>query len=339
MKYSTIAVLLMAVVYNPTMAQEVTSVRPESGTIHRWVTLPSDLKPWQEVDLQARVDGYVKSVLVDKGDHVTAGQVLIEIEVPELEAGLIIRRAKVTAAEIEAKRLRDAREKSPGLILPQALDNADAALTIATAELQEATTLLEFAQIKAPFAGIIADRMVDPGAFAQKGGGGLLRLVDRSKIRLSIPVVEVEAGRLQPGLPVEAKIDALGGRKVTGKISRVAGSLDLQTRTLTIEADLENPENQLIPGMFATARVAVETHEEATLIPVTGLIMEKTNAFVFKLIDGIAVKTPVTPGFNDGEKVEVPELNSGDTILIPNGLPLADGQAVSAQLPSLPGTK
>jgi RND family efflux transporter MFP subunit len=339
MKYSTIAVLLMGVAYDASMAQEVTSVHPESGTIHRWVSLPSDLKPWQEVDLQARVDGYVKSVLVDKGDHVVAGQVLIEIEVPELEAGLIIRRAKVAAAEVEAKRLREAREKSPGLILPQALDNAEATLTIATAEWQEATTLLEFAQIKAPFAGIIADRMVDPGAFAQKGGGGLLRLVDSSKIRLSIPVVEVEAGRLQPGQPVEAKIDALGGRKVTGQISRVSGSLDRPTRTLTIEADLENPKNQIIPGMFATARVAVETHEEATLIPVMGLVMEKTNGFVFKLIDGIAIKTPVTPGFNDGEKVEVPDLNSGDTILIPNGVPITDGQAVSPPLPSLPTQK
>ena len=312
-------------------ALELPATKPQKGTIHRWISLPANFAPWQQVALKARVAGYVEKITVDKGDVVTAGQHLIEIEVPELKADLIGHRAEVSAAEIEVKRLHEARAKSPDLILPQAVDDAEAKLAIAKAGMERTNALIDLAQIKAPFAGTITDRRVDPGAFAAAGGDMLLEVTDVSTLRLQVPVVEVETGYLKNGLQVEAKVDALAGSVVKGTLSRLTGTLDPGTRTMLIEADFKNEESKLRPGMFATARIAVEQHDNATIIPVAGLVKEKANSFVFKHIDGKAVKTAVKPGFNDGVNVEVPELKPEDVILLPGTTPVTDKQDVTVK--------
>ncbi|MCW0217269.1 MAG: efflux RND transporter periplasmic adaptor subunit [Prosthecobacter sp.] len=324
-----ITAVLLTLFTSGSFALELPATKPQKGTIHRWVSLPASFAPWQQVALKARVPGYVKSVLVDKGDVVSAGQQLIVIEVPELEADLIGHRAEIAAAEVEVKRLHEARAKSPDLILPQAIDDAEAKLAIAKARMERATTLLDFAQIKSPFAGTITDRQVDPGAFAAAGGDSLLTLMDTATLRLQVPVIEVETSLLKVGQPVEAKVDALGGTVYKATLSRLTGSLDKNTRTMLIEADFKNEEGKILPGMFATARVAVEQHDGATLIPVAGLVKEKANSFVFKHVNGKAVKTAVKPGFNDGVNVELPELKADDVILLPGATPLTDGAEVS----------
>ncbi|MCB1210952.1 MAG: efflux RND transporter periplasmic adaptor subunit [Verrucomicrobiales bacterium] len=320
--------LLMA---SSAAALELPATKPQKGTIHRWISLPGNFAAWQQVDLKARVAGYIEKIAVDKGDVVTAGQQLIGIEVPELKADLIGHNAEVAAAEVEVKRLHEARAKSPDLILPQAVDDAEAKLAIAKAGLERTNALIDLAQIKAPFAGTITDRRVDPGAFAAAGGDTLLQLTDASTLRLQVPVIEVETVYLKPGLQVEAKVDALAGSIVIGTLSRLTGVLDPATRTLLIEADIKNTDGKLRPGMFATARIAVEQHEDATIIPIAGLVQEKANSFVFKHIDGKAVKTAVKPGFNDGVNVEVPELKANDVILLPGSTPLTDKQDVTVK--------
>lgn len=313
----------------PASALELPATKPQKGTIHRWITLPGAFAPWQQVDLKARVAGYIHQITVDKGDGVTAGQTLIEIEVPELQADLIKHRAEVKAAQVEVKRLHEARVKSPDLILPQSVDDAEAKLAIAQAGMERTEALIGLAQIKAPFAGVITDRRVDPGAFAAAGGSTLLQLTDVSTLRFQVPVVETETALLKPGLQVEAKVDALNGAVVKSTLSRLTGQLDAATRTMLIEADFKNDDGRLRPGMFATARIAVEQHDNATLIPVAALVKEKANSFVFKHVDGKAMKTAVKPGFNDGVNVEVPELKADDVVLVPGTTALTDKQPVS----------
>ncbi|MBB5038060.1 efflux RND transporter periplasmic adaptor subunit [Prosthecobacter dejongeii] len=323
--------LCLAFITSSIFAVEMPVTKPQKGTIHRWISLPATLTPWQQVALKARVAGYVKSVSVDLGDTVTTGQKLIEIEVPELAADLISHRAEVTAAEVEVKRLHEARKKSPDLILPQSVDDAEAKLAIAQAGLDRAATLLEFAQIKAPFAGSVVARHVDPGAYAAAGGETLLHLIDSSKLRLQVPVIELESAFLKIGQQVEVKAEALAGVVTQSKITRITGQLDAATRTLLIEADLKNDEGRLRPGLYVTARIAVEKHDDTTLIPVAGLVKEKANSFVFKHINGKAVKTPVKTGFNDGVNVEIPELKENEVILLPGTTVLTDGQDVTAK--------
>ena len=328
-----IAIAFLAVGNRCAEAIELPAAQPERGTIHRWVTLPATFAPCQQVDLRARVSGYVKSIAVDRGDVVQSGQPLLEIEVPELQADLIHHQAEATAAEIAAKRLREALTKSPDLVLPQDLDDAEARLALASADLARAQALLDFAQLKAPFAATVTERLVHPGAFAAAGGEPLLRLADASILRLRIPMVEMEAARIAVGQPVEAKVDALGGESVTASVSRISGSLDPSTRTLMIEADVKNSKSRLRPGMFASARTGVERHDGAILIPVAGLVKEKANSFVFKHMNGKATKIPVKPGFNDGSRVEIPNLQLDDVILLPGSIPLVDGQEVTVRRP------
>lgn len=314
------------------LALDLPVVQPQKGTIHRWISLPASFAPWQEVALKARVAGYIKKVAVDKGDAVTQGQKLIEIEVPELEADLIRHRAEVNVAGIEVNRLHEARVKSPDLILPQAVDDAEAKLAIAKATLERATTLLAFAQINAPFGGTVSARKVDPGAYSAAGGDTLLQLIDASTLRLQVPVVEMETMFLKPGEQVEARVDALGGATVRSTISRISGALDPATRTMLIEADFKNENGRLRPGMFATARIAVEQHDNALLIPVSGLVKEKAGSFVFKHVGGKAQKTAIKTGFNDGVKVEVLDgVGPEDRILLVGTAAVTDGQAVTVK--------
>lgn len=313
------------------LAVELPTTRPASGTIHRWVSLPATLAPWQQATLHAKVTGYIATLAVDKGDRVSAGQVLATLEVPELQADIAKAKAEFAAAQVESKRLHEARAKSPDLTLPQAVDDADAKLAIAKANLERGETQLQFATLKAPFDGIITARYADQGALATANVTKLLEITDLSTVRLQIPVTELETSLVIPEKPVKVQIDALGaaGAPVEATISRIAYALDPATRTMLAEADLKNPELKLRPGMYAMTKIGVERHDNATLIPVAALVMEKTNAFVFKHVDGKAVKTPVKPGFNDGVNVEVPELKAGDVLLVPGTTVLTDKQPVS----------
>lgn len=328
------------------VALELPTARPATGTIHRWIALPSTLAPWQQAALFAKVTGYIKKIDVDKGDTVKAGQAIAEIEVPELEADLTRYEAELAAlkptydfAKLEYERLVTARKNSSDLILPQMvdksksdLDKAKAEFDIVEANARRARVMLGYAKITAPFDGIITARSVDPGALVNAGSSRVVDIVDAATIRLQIPVTELESSLVQPGKPVKAAIDAIGPTPVDAKISRIAYALDPATRTMLAEADLKNADLKLRPGMYAMAKIAVERHDNAMLIPVTGLVMEKTNAFVFRHVAGKALKTAVTIGFNDGTNVEVISgLDKDAVVLLPGKITLTPDQPVAAK--------
>jgi membrane fusion protein (multidrug efflux system) len=293
--------------------------------------MPATLAPWQQATLYAKVTGYIAKINVDIGDAVKAGQVLAKLEVPELQADIAKSKAEVTSASIEVKRLHEARAKSPDLVLPQAVDDAEAKLAIAKAGLEHSETQIQFATLEAPFDGLITARFADLGSLATASTTKLLEVTDCSTLRLQIPVTELEAGLATVGKPVKAQIDAFGPTPIEASISRIAYVLDPVTRTMLAEADIKNPDLKLRPGMYAMAKIAVEKHEGATLIPVAALVMEKTNTFVFKHMDDKAMKTAVKIGFNDGVNVEVPELKANDVLLVPGTVTLTDKQAVTVK--------
>ncbi len=336
--------LLLILLSTLAHAIELPATKPTKGTIHRWVTLPATLAPWQQATLFAKVTGYVKTIKVDKGDAVKAGQVIAEIEVPELETDLVKYEAEAVAlkpafefAQQEYDRLIKAQKSSPDLILPQMLDKAKseldkakAAFDVVEANAKRARVMLGYAKITAPFDGIVTARYIDAGALVNASTSRVVDIVDASTIRLQIPVVELETSRVEVGKPVKAVIEALGTTPVEGTVSRIAYALDPATRTMLAEADLKNADHKLHPGMFATARIAVEKHDNAMLIPIAGLVKEKANSFVFLHADGKAKKTAIKPGFNDGANVEVLEGLAPDaTVLLPDKVVLADKQDVT----------
>ena len=297
---------------------EVKVTKPTRSEIHRFVTLPGTLKPNQQATLYTKVAGDLKSLAVDKGDTVQAGQALGEIEAPELladlaryKAELVRAEAEVKVTQLEAARLAKAREQSPDLVLPQAVDNAEGRLAVARAtvgtakaNLDRTEMFLAYGHLTAPFAGTVTARYVDPGAFIPAATSGsaaqtaaIVTLMDFNSVRAQVALPEAEAALARVGQPIKLTVEGLPGRSFTGQVSRLSYALDETTRTMLVEADLPNPQRDLRPGMYASVTVGVERHAEALLVPVEALVLEKANAFVFLADGGKAKKTAIKAGF------------------------------------------
>ena len=317
---------------------EVKFTRPTRGDIVRYVTVPGTLKANQQATLYAKVGGYLSKITVDKGDPVTAGQPLAELEVPELLADLARTRAEANVAGTELSRLEAAAAKSPDLISPLALDAARGRAEIARAHQSRAETLLSFAKVTAPFAGIVTARYADVGAYipaatasSTPASAALVTIADFQTIRASVAMPELEAARVKVGQPVRVSVEGITGNAFEAKVSRLAYALDDATKTMLVEADLPNPGLAFRPGQYATIKVGVEKHTDALLIPVEALVMEKTNAFAYLAIDGKAKKTPLKIGFNDGTRVEVLSgLDATAAVILAGKLTLADAQPITA---------
>jgi RND family efflux transporter MFP subunit len=318
-------------------APEVSVVTPKRGDIHRFISLPGTLRANQQVTLHAKVAGYLKSISVDKGDAVKAGQVLAELELPEIVAGRAKYDAEIKIARLEADRLKAARTKAPDLITPQAFDAADARLAMAQAGLSENETMLKFSKITAPFNGVVTMRYVDPGAFVPAAtasstptAAAILTVMDYSTVRVRIPVPETESARIQVGQPVVVTTDSLPGRTIRATVTRHSGALDEATRSLLVEADVPNADGTLRPGMYVMAKIGVEQHTGALLVPAAALVREKASGFLFTLADGKATRVPVKYGFNDGTNVEILEgIAENANVIIPGKTPLVSGQTVN----------
>jgi RND family efflux transporter MFP subunit len=290
------------------------------------------------VTLHAKVAGYLKSITVDKGDAVQAGQLLAEIELPELVAERARHDADFRLAKSDADRVKAAQARAPDLITPQAADAAGARLALAQAARTQNETLLRYGRITAPFGGVITMRYVDTGAFVpaatastNPAAAAIVSLADYSVVRAVVNVPEVEAARVQAGQPIVVTSDALPGRTFKGMVSRHTGALDEKTRTLMVEADFPNADGVLRPGMYASVKVGVELHQGVLLVPAAALVREKAAGFLFTLADGKATRVAVKYGFNDGANVEILEgIAENARVIIPGKVALVSGQAVTA---------
>src|SRR3989454_12489953 len=293
-------------------AVSVQVVHPRKGEITRYITLPGNVLAYQQATLYAKVAGYLKTMSVDKGDQVKQGGLIADIEVPEMLADLARYKAEVEVAELDYKRLSESQKKLPDLVVPQTVDNAKGKLDVAKASLERTETLLGFAKITAPFSGVITKRMVDPGAFIPAATSGsaaqnaaIVTLTDFNRVRVQVAVPELETSLITTGQPVGVTVDGLPGRSFDGKVTRFSYALDEATKTMLAEIELPNPKLELRPGMYAIVKIGIERKDDALLVPVDALVVERAGAFVFTVNDSKAKKTRVQAGFNDGTSVEI----------------------------------
>jgi membrane fusion protein (multidrug efflux system) len=317
-------------------AADLTVTRLKTGDITRTVQLLGEVRPRQQVALYAKVGGYVKTVRVDIGDRVEAGDLLAELEVPELVADEARARAELALAELETRRAQEAHRQAPDLVPRQNVDAALAKLAVAKAQQERHATLLRFAQIRAPFAGVVSRRSVDLGAFvpAATGGGNgpaaLFVLTDTATVRVQAALPETETGLAATGQPVAILAEAAGPKPFEGRLTRLSGVLENPSKTMLIETELANPTGALKPGMYAQVRLGIETHRGVRLLPLTAVVMEKTVATAYVHEAGKARRRVLKAGFNDGTHLEVIEgLKPDEDVLIPQGGTLTDGQPVN----------
>ncbi len=313
-------------------------VLPKRGQIARSIALPTfRILAYQEATLYAKVSGYLKTLTVDKGDAVREGQLLAEIEVPELLADEAQYLAETRVAHTNYQRLAGAQAKAPDLVVPQTVDDLRGQWEVAQAKLQRTQTLLQYARITAPFSGRITARFVDPGAFIPAATSGtpaqsaaLVTLMDFSRLRVQVFVPESEVPFIKNGLPVQMTVEELRGKTFRGSVTRFAHALDEATKTMLTEIELPNPTGELRPGMYASVQLEVERKADALLVPAPALLTEKAGTSVFTVVDGKAKKTPVQVGFNDGADVEITGgINPAQAVILIGKQTLNDGQPVN----------
>jgi membrane fusion protein (multidrug efflux system) len=316
----------------------VQTVVAKPGEITRSVTLPAfRILPIQEATLYAKVSGYLRTLAVDKGDFVKAGQLLGEIEVPEIQADKVQYEAEADVARTTYERMAQARQKAADLVVPQEVDELRGRWEIARAKLERAQALLQYARVTAPFAGVVTSRFVDPGAFIPAATSGtpaqsaaLLTLMDASRLRVQVFVPEAEVPFVAQGTPVKIKVEELTGRTFEGSVTRIAYALDESTKTMLAEIELSNPDGALRPGMYASVQLEVERKKDALLLPASAVLNERAGAFVLGVTDGKIKKTPIRTGFTDGARVEISGgLEPGAPVVLAASQKLADGQPVT----------
>ena len=325
----------------------------------------ADISPNQVVNLYSRVNGYIAKVHVDKGDFVNANQLLVEIDhtdylhaVSQEKANLAAAKAKVTQQEAAVRNAKLTLDRMQALIKDQFvsqqdLDNAQVNFDVATAAMEslraqvkqmevalaQAETNLAYSYIRAPFAGYIAERNLDTGAYVTSATAststtsrGMLSLHDIDTVRILIEVVEKDIPLVKIGQTAELRAEAYPDRVFEGTVTRIVQALNRATRTMTVEIDLPNKDRQLKGGMFARVEMMVGTHQQAVQIPIDAVSRLEDVQYVYVVRDGKAQRVNVEIGARDGNRVEITKGLTGSEQIIVSGKDLVhDGTPVQTQ--------
>src|SRR5271154_462959 len=307
--------------------------------LYKQVTMAAEFRPYEEVELHAKVSGYVGKMNVDFGDTVKAGQLLATLEVPELQAELANAQATEQKAEADYNnahliytRLLSVNHDHPNLVAQQELDTAQAndlttaaAIAAAKADFEKFQTMVSYTQITAPFDGVVTHRYVDPGTLIQASIASdtqtlpLVRVSDNYRLRLDFPVTVDYVKDVQLGDSVEVQVNSLNGNTFTGKISRFTHDVDDNTRTMMTEIEVPNPNLELVPGMYATVVLNVEKHLQALAVPTEAISGEKIPMVYVVNHDNQIEERAVKLGLEMPDKYEVLSgLREGDLVIVGN---------------------
>jgi len=343
----------------------VGTVSPLKQDLDIRLAYTADISPNQVVNLFSRVDGYIAKLHVDKGDFVKANQLLIEIDhtdyqhaVNQAKANLAAAKAKVTQQNAAVRNATLTLNRMQALIKDQFvsqqdLDTAQVNFETATAALEsleaqvkqmdvalaQAETNLAYSYIRAPFAGYIAERNLDTGAYVTSSTAststmsrGMLSLHDIDTIRVLIEVVEKDIPLVKIGQKAELRAEAYPDRVFEGTVTRIVQALNRATRTMTVEIDLQNKDRQLKGGMFARVEVMVGTHHQAVQIPIDAVSRLEDAQYVYVVRDGKAQRVNVEIGARDDNRVEITKGLTGNEQVIVSGKDLVhDGTEVQTQ--------
>jgi RND family efflux transporter MFP subunit len=313
------------------------------------VTIPAEFRAYQEVELHAKVSGYVSQMNVDFGDHVKAGQLLATLEVPELQDQLhnamaIQQKAEADyrAAHLNYTRLLAVVKQNPNLVAQQDVDAAEAkdgtaaaAIAAAKADVERYRTLTTYTQITAPFDGVVTRRYVDNGALIQSGTASetqslpVVRVSDNYHLRLDFPVSVAYVKDIHLDDTIEVQVESLGMKTFKGKIKRFSMKVNEATRTMMTEIEVANPGLEIVPGMYAIVVLRVQERPQALSIPTQAVSGEKRTVYVVNAKSEIEERA-VTLGLETPNRYEVISgLREGDLVMIGGRTQIQPGQKVT----------
>jgi membrane fusion protein (multidrug efflux system) len=339
-----------------TVAQEnavevpaVELVPVEKGKLSSSIGVPGELIPYQEVDLYAKINSYVKRMMVDIGSEVHTGQLLATLDAPEINSQLAAAQSRIKQQEavyFASKATYDrllSTSKTPGTVSQNDLEQAEAKknsdlanVDAAKSAYKEATANLDYLQIRAPFDGVVSARNVNLGAYVGPGGKGsdpLFVIQDQKRMRLVISVPEQFTGGLSNKNEVTFSVKALPNQKFKAQIKRLAGSLDEKLRSERLEMDVYNKDKKLLPGMYADVDVPIPSRDSTFIVPKTAVVTSTEKVFVIRVVNHHAEWVDVKKGFQSGDKMEIyGDVKQGDQLVrrgtdeIRNGSQVKDGK-------------
>lgn len=294
---------------------------------------PAELIAWQQVDLYAKENSFVRKLYVDVGSEVKAGQLLASLEAPELNSRLAAAESRLksqeaiyTASKSQYDRLYET-SKTPGTISQNDLDqaaarkNSDLAqLEAARAAYKEVNITRGYLEIRAPFRGVISARNANPGAYVGPSGKGsefpMFTLQEQRKLRLVVSVPEAYTGYLDPKHQVFFTVKAIPNETFKGNISRVAGALDSRLRSERVEIDVDNNHKRLLPGMIAEVNIPFPGKDSTLIVPKSALVNSTERMFVIRVVNNKAEWVDVKKGREVNGKIEIyGPLQPGDQLV------------------------
>ncbi|QNI34254.1 efflux RND transporter periplasmic adaptor subunit [Alloacidobacterium dinghuense] len=322
---------------------------PVQGAAAQEITLPANTQAFIDTPIYARTSGYLRKWYADIGTHVYAGQLLAEIETPELDQQVQQAQSDLAAAEANQQLAQITADRWTKLLAKNAVSKQEtdqatsdlnarqSVLSAAQANVRRLQQLQGFEKVYAPFDGVITARSVDIGALIQAGDINspkleLFHMASTGKLRLFVPVPEVYANEVHNGDHVAVTSDAIPDAKFTGTIVRNSDAIDISSRTLNVEVDVINAEHKLFPGQYAFIHLPIPPSNSSMTLPSNTLLFRKEGLRVGVVRDGRVQLAPVQIGQDYGAKVEIISgLAPADQVILNPPDSLAQGERVNVE--------
>jgi RND family efflux transporter MFP subunit len=300
----------------------VVVIHPKRGAPQQEIVLPGDMQPFTDAPIYARTTGYLKKWYFDMGARVKSGQLLADIDTPEMDKQLQQARADLNTAQANLNLSKITEQRYEGLkntdaVSKQDVDNAhgdfeakQAMVASAQSNVQRLEDTLAFNKIYAPFDGVITARQTDVGQLIDSGSGGaareLFHMAATATLRVYIDVPQQYSPAAKPGLTADLTLAQYPGKIFKGELVRTANAINLSSRTLRVEVDVKNPTGELLPGAFTEVHLNLPESTPAYILPVNVLIFRSAGLQIATVQDGKRANLiPITLGRDFGGEVEV----------------------------------
>ncbi len=333
----------------------VSVVSPKQTAPAQEIILPGNVQPFITSPIYARTNGYLKKWYFDIGAHVKQGQLLAVIESPEVDQQLQQARSNLLTAQANLDLAAITKTRYQGLLKTNAVSQQDVDNAVGTynankaiveadkAAVEQYSALVSFERVYAPFDGVITARNTDIGDLINSGSNAnaktdLFHMAQPGKLRVYVNVPEEYSQGIKVGMTADLNLAEFPGRKFQGKLVRTAEAINMTTRTLLIEIDVDNPTGTLLTGSYAEVHLAVPAQASTLLLPVNALLFRSEGLRVGIVKDGRVVLTAVTPGHDFGNQIEIVSgLKPDDQVIVNPPDSLVHGQQVQIVQATLPG--
>lgn len=323
----------------------VRTVHPRAGTASEELVLPGNMEAFTDTPIYARTDGYLRRWYFDIGAHVHTGQLLAEIETPELDQQLAQAQADLATAQANANNARMNADRYSELIKKNAVSRQDtdtyvnqaaatsAAVSSAQANVRRLREMQSYERVYAPFDGVITARNVDPGDLISAGSNGgareLFHLEAINKLRVYVQVPQANSRAATAGTAADLVVPELPGQHFMATVARTSNAMDPASRTLRVEVDVDNPRGILIPGALVSVHLKLPAPAYSLVVPVNALLFRSEGMSAAVVQNGRIAIVPVTIGRDFGDSLEVTSgLNADDQIVVNPPDSIAAGQKV-----------